>query len=100
MQITAYINSSNYYYKPRAISDYNLNLMRIIDEIYLQSPDFGSRQIKSSLLRKGYVVSRHRVRRLMRVMGIEAVYQKPKASLPNKQHGRNSATWPGPKVLV
>ena len=60
--------------------------MRLIDEIYLQSFDCGSRQIRRSLRRIGHIVSRHRVRKLMKIMGIEAVYQKPKTSLPNKQH--------------
>ena len=81
-----YINTSNYYYKPQLISDENLILMCLIDEIYLQSFDCGSRQIRRSLLRIGHIVSRHRVHRLMKIMGIEAVYQKPKTSLSNKQH--------------
>jgi putative transposase len=60
--------------------------MRIIDEQFMMSPDFGSRQMTKVLQRYGYNVGRKRVRRLMKKMGIEAVYQKPKTSNPHPEH--------------
>jgi putative transposase len=80
------INRSNYYYIPQLESDYNLSLMKIIDAEYLQYPFFGSRQMMRHLNRMGRTVSRHRVRRLMRKMGLMAIYQKPKTSIRNAKH--------------
>lgn len=80
------ISRSSWYYKPIGESELNLNLMRLIDEQFLETPYYGSRQMARFLRRQGYCVGRHRVRRLMRQMGIEAVYQKPRTSKPNLQH--------------
>jgi len=60
--------------------------MRLIDERFLSRPSHGSRQMKRWLNRQGYCVSRKRVRRLMRKMGIEAVYPKPRTSIPDQEH--------------
>lgn len=57
--------------------------MRLIDEQYLKTPYYGSRQMARPLRREGYCVGRHRVRRLMRLMGIEAIYQTPRTSIPH-----------------
>jgi putative transposase len=69
---------STYYYEPIPESKYNLKLMREIDEIYLENPSFGRRLMTASLRNKGYEVNSKRVLRLMRLMGIEALYPKPK----------------------
>src|SRR5450631_2865546 len=60
--------------------------MRRMDELYLASPFYGSRRMVAVLRREGVVVNRKRVRRLMRVMGLEAIYQKPNTSLGHPDH--------------
>lgn len=69
---------STYYHRPIQETEYNLKIMREIDMIYLDTPFFGSRMMTASLVRKGFKVNRKRVSRLMKVMGIEAIYPKPK----------------------
>ena len=71
---------ASYDHRPVPESDENLDLMRVIDETYLAYPCFGSRQMASWLRRQGYNVNRKRVRRLMRLMGLEAIYRKPNLS--------------------
>ena len=75
------ISRSSYYYKPSLESDYNWSLMEIIDQEYIKYPFYGSRQMKRHLARKGYHISRNRVRRLMRKMGIMAIYQNDVATI-------------------
>jgi len=60
--------------------------MRKIDELYLQNPSSGSRTISRQLGRQGIIANRKRVQRLMRLMGIEAVYPKPRTSRPHPEH--------------
>ena len=69
---------SSYYYEPIPSTERDLALMREIDETYLEFPFYGSRQMTSHLNRKGYKVNRKRIIRLMRLMGIQAIYPKPK----------------------
>ena len=80
------ISRSSYYYQPVAENESNLKLMRIIDEEYLKYPFFGSRQMKRHLQRLRYKVSRHKLRRLMQLMGLTAIYQKPRTSNKNPEH--------------
>lgn len=80
------ISRSGLYYDPKGESPLNLQLMRLIDEQFLITPFYGSRQMARYLRREGYCVGRHRVRRLMRLMGIEAIYQKPRTSDPHPDH--------------
>lgn len=80
------INRSSYYYKPKPISPGDLKLMRKIDELYTDQPSRGSRSIARQLRRCGMRVNRKKVQRLMRIMGIEAVYPKPNTSRPHPQH--------------
>lgn len=80
------ISRSGLYYSPKGEPPLNLKLMRLIDEQFLKTPYYGSRQMARYLRRQGYEVGRHKVRRLMRLMGIEAVYQRPKTSQPHPQH--------------
>lgn len=80
------ISRSGWYYNPKGESPLTLKLMRMIDEQFLDTPYYGSRQMARHLRREGYCVGRHRVRRLMHIMGIEAVYQKPRTSDPHPDH--------------
>jgi putative transposase len=80
------ISRSAFYYAPRGESPENLALMRGIDELFLRYPFYGSRQMVRQLRRDGIHVGRHRVRRLMRLMGLEAIYQAPKTSTPHPAH--------------
>ncbi len=80
------VNRSSYYYKHLPVSDKNLELMHLIDELHLDKPHMGSRQMTDRLGDEGHVVNRKRTQRLMRLMGIEAIYPKPKTSLGNKAH--------------
>ena len=60
--------------------------MRLIDEQFLKTPNYGSRSMRNFLRRLGYKINRKRVQRLMRQMGIEAIYPKPKTSRPHPSH--------------
>ena len=80
------IARSSFYYEGRGESALNLRLMRLIDEQFLETPFFGSRQMKRWLYRQGYIVSRKRVRRLMRLLGLQAVFQRPRTSQPHPEH--------------
>ena len=71
------LNRSTWYYEPAPESTTNLALMRLIDEQYLRTPFYGSRRMAAWLQRDGHEVNRKRVQRLMRVMGLEAIYPKP-----------------------
>jgi putative transposase len=80
------ISRSTFYYATKGESAENLALMRRIDELFLKYPFFGSRQMVLRLWREGIRVGRHRVRRLMRLMGLEAIYQAPRTSVPHPAH--------------
>ncbi len=80
------ISRSSFYYAPKGESPENLALMRRIDELFLKYPFYGSRQMVRQLRREGLRVGRHRVRRLMRLMGLEAIYQAPRTSTPHPEH--------------
>ena len=80
------ISRSSFYYAPKGESVENLALMRRIDELFMKYPFYGSRQMVRQLLREGIAVGRHRVRRLMRLMGLEAIYQAPRTSDPHPAH--------------
>jgi len=71
---------STLYYRPASVSADDLAVMRRMDELYLATPFYGSRRMTAVLRRDGLAVNRKRVRRLMRVMGLEAIYQKPNTS--------------------
>ena len=68
------VSRSMLYYPPATESEDNLHLMRQIDEQYMETPFYGSRRMAEHLKRLGYRVNRKRIRRLMRLMGIEAIY--------------------------
>ena len=77
---------STYYYEPAAESVENLALMRRIDEQYLQTPFFGSRRMATELSTEDCAVNRKRVQRLMRTMGIAALYPRKSTSVPGVGH--------------
>ena len=80
------INRSGYYHKPAGETEFNLRLMRLIDEQHLLTPFYGARQMARHLRRRGYVVGRKRIRRLMSKMGMAVVYQRPRTTIPNRDH--------------
>ena len=79
------VSRSSIYYRPKGASEEDLSLMREIDRQYLATPFYGSRRMKVWLDRQGLPVSRKRVQRLMRVMGLGAIYRRPRTSQPAPQ---------------
>jgi putative transposase len=74
-------------YVPKGESEENLGIMRIMDELHLKDATAGSRRMRDYLRRKGWPkMSRTRAKRLMRLMGLQAVYPKRKTSIPSKEH--------------
>ena len=80
------ISRSSFYYEGKGESFLNLELMRLIDEQFLDTPYYGSRQMTRHFKRRGYCVSRKRIQRLMRKMGLTPIYQKPRTSEPHPEH--------------
>ncbi len=80
------ISRSSFYHAPKGESPATLALMRRIDELFLKYPFYGSRQMARQLRREGVRAGRHRVRRLMRLMGLAAIYQAPRTSAPHPAH--------------
>jgi len=80
------VNRSGLYYQAVGESEENLLLMRLLDEQYTRAPFYGSRKMTEWLATEGHAVNRKRVSRLMELMGIEAVYPKPKLSQPGEGH--------------
>jgi putative transposase len=80
------ISRSGFYYQPAGETAANLALMRAIDEQFLETPWYGTRQMARQLRRAGHVVGRARVRRLMRLMGLAAIYQHPRTTVPHPEH--------------
>ena len=80
------ISRSSLYYKAVPISERDLELMRLIDEIHLKYPFYGSRRIRNELRDLGHDVGRGHVSTLMQRMGIRALYQKPRLSAPHPSH--------------
>lgn len=80
------LSRSGVYRRPRGVSAEGLALMRLLDEQYLKTPFYGSRKMTAHLRREGHAVGRKRVQRLMRRMGLEAIYRRPRTSVPNPAH--------------
>lgn len=80
------ISRSGYYYKPKGESQENLEMMLAIDKKYLLTPFFGVPKMCQHLRSLNYKVNVKRVRRLMRLMGLQAIYCKPRLSIPDKAH--------------
>ena len=80
------LSRSTFYYQPVGEDAYNLELMRLIDEQFTKRPFYGVPRMTASLRMMGYGVNPKRVRRLMRVMGLEAIYPKPRLSVHGPDH--------------
>ena len=80
------VNRTSLYYQRVGESEENLRLMRLLDEQYTRTPFYGSRRMTAWLRGQGYEVNRKRLVRLMRLIGVEAIYPKPKLSQPGEGH--------------
>jgi len=80
------LNRSSLYYRPGGVDECDLELMRLIDRQYLETPFYGSRRMTAWLRGQGCWVNRKRVRRLMGLMGITAIYRPPNTSKPWRGH--------------
>jgi putative transposase len=80
------LHRSTWHYEAAETSADNLCLMRLIDEQYLRTPFYGSRRMAVWLTQQGRLVNRKRVQRLMRLMGIEAIYPRPRTTQRNAGH--------------
>jgi len=80
------LGRSTYYYEPAVPSEENLKLMRVIDELYMKRPFYGSPRMTDWLSDLGWVVNEKRVARLMRVMGLQATLPGPHTSRPHPEH--------------
>ena len=84
------LSRSSVYYLPRPVSARDLVLMRRLDELHLELPFYGSRKLADQLRREGHAVGRRHVATLMHRMGIEALYRRPRTSIP----ARGAAIYP------
>ena len=80
------LSRSSVYYRPQPVSAADLELMHRIDEVHLQHPFAGSRMLRNILQNSGVNIGRKHVATLMRRMGIEAFYQRPRTSKPHPGH--------------
>ncbi len=80
------INRSSMYYRPTGESEYNIMLMNLLDEQYTKTPFYGVKKMAVFLNEVGHIVNVKRVRRLLRNMGLEAIYQKPNLSKGSSEH--------------
>jgi putative transposase len=80
------LNRAALYYRPVEVSAYQLELMALIDRQYLRTPFYGARRIAAWLGTLGHTVNRKRVKRLMQLMGLAAIYQRPRTSRPAPEH--------------
>lgn len=79
------LSRSSYYYEPAVESSLNLELMRLIDEIYTDRPFYGVPRITHTLMQKGYPVGHKRIERLMKLMGLQGVCPKRNLSKPDPE---------------
>ncbi|MBI5236766.1 MAG: IS3 family transposase, partial [Deltaproteobacteria bacterium] len=80
------LSRAAYYYRSKTQDRLNATLMSLLDEQYTRTPFYGVPRMTAWLKRQGYKVNRKRIRRLMRLMGLEAVYPKPWLTKPAKDH--------------
>lgn len=80
------ISRSSVYYNQQPVKADDIELMNLIDKQYLKTPFYGSRSMTTYLKRDGHDVNRKRIQRLMRLMGLEAVYPRPRTSIPYSGH--------------
>ena len=80
------ISRSGFYRRPAGETALNLELMRLVDAQFQETPWYGARQMARHLRREGSVVGRKRIRRLMAKMGLAPIYQRPRTTVPNPEH--------------
>jgi putative transposase len=80
------LHRSGLYYRPVGVDQEDLALLALLDEQYLKTPFYGYRKMTKFLQAQQYQVNHKRVRRLMQLMGIEAIYCRPNTSRPNQAH--------------
>jgi putative transposase len=80
------LNRAALYYQAAPVDAYELELMALLDRQYLRTPFYGSRRMTAWLQTQGHAVNRKRVRRLMQLMGLAAIYQRPRTSRPAPAH--------------
>jgi len=80
------LSRGSFYYQPQPESEENLQLLRLLDEQYTRTPFYGIRRMTAWLETQGQQANHKRVRRLLRLMGLEAIYQKPRLSQPGIGH--------------
>ena len=80
------VNRSSLYYQPKPISELDITLMNLLDEQYTKTPFYGVKRMTAHLRQLGHPVGQKRVRRLLRQMGLDAIYQHPNTSKPNPEH--------------
>ena len=80
------VSRASVYRRPAAVSEEDCTIMALIDRQYLARPYYGSRRMAAWLATQGHVVNRKRVRRLMRLAGLVAIYQRPNTSKPAPAH--------------
>lgn len=80
------LSRSGYYYQPQGESPLNEHLMNLIDEQYTRMPFYGVAKMTAWLIRQGFEINPKRVRRLMRLMGLEAIYPKRNLSIAAAEH--------------
>ena len=80
------LSRASFYYEPAGETAENLAIMRLLDAEYTRHPFYGSRRMAAWLGTQGYSVNRKRAQRLMRLMGLEAIYPKPRLSVASKEH--------------
>ena len=80
------VNRSSLYYQPVGLSESDLDVMKLIDRQYLETPFYGARKLTAWLKGKGQIVNRKRVRRLMQLMELKTIYRKPRTSKPGPGH--------------
>lgn len=79
------VSRSSFYYQPKGETAMNLMLVRQIDEQFLETPFFGVQQMTWHLRNGGHLANEKRIRRLMRIMSLMPIYQKPNTSRPAKR---------------
>jgi len=86
------ISRSGLYYQPVGIPEEDLTLMKLIDGQYMSTPFYGARRMAAWLKKQGYRVNRKRVQRLMQIMGLKAIYRRPRTSKPAPGHKISTLT--------
>jgi len=80
------VSRAGYYYRPRELAEETLLLMKLLDEQYTRTPFYGVLRMTAYLRRLGFTVNEKKVRRLLRIMGLEAIYPKKRLSVGNGSH--------------